>query len=174
MPEKRAFGTELSVNRPKHHEFSPVQKAAMVGELSAGKTHRAVAALFNTTPSTTYKIFKRWKTTQSIENKKRSGRPPKLTMAEKRYIIIMLKKNHKITYDALVGAMGGRVSKSTIRRCLRKDWARKWKAMERIPLTKETAAQRLEFARYWMPIIDELMEIRGFKLGNLLGTNTLK
>lgn len=55
--------------------------------------------------------------------------------------------------------------------CLRNDWVRKWKAMGRIPLLQETAAQRLKFACYWIPIIDDIMEVRGSKVKDLLGPN---
>lgn len=159
MPGNRIFGTEISGNRQRNHKFSPVQKAAIVAELSQGKTHRAVAAAFNTSPSTTHRIFKRWKEDATLENKPRSGRPPKLTEAEKRYIVLLVKRNRSITYSALIGAMGGRISRSTIRRCLRGYWQRKWKSIKRIPLSKETAKKRLYFARYWLQKVEELMEI---------------
>lgn len=47
-PEKRAFSTESSIKRRKHRAFPSIQKAAMVGELSAGKSHRTVVRMFNT------------------------------------------------------------------------------------------------------------------------------
>ena len=159
MPGNRIFSTEISGNRQRNYEFSPVQKAAIVAELSQGKTHRAVAAAFNTSPSTTHRIFKRWKEDATLENKPRSGRLLKLIEAEKRYIVLLVKRNRSITYSALIGAMGGRISRSTIRRCLRGTWQRKWKAMKRIPLSKKTAANRLHFARYWLPRVEELMEV---------------
>ncbi|GAO15952.1 hypothetical protein UVI_02039730 [Ustilaginoidea virens] len=138
MPLNRAFGTEISGNRQRNHEFSPVQKAAIVAELSQGKTHRAVATAFNTSPSTTYRIFKRWKEDATLENKPRSGRPPKLTEAEKRYIVLLVKRNRSIIYSAL--------------QC-------KWKAIKRIPLSKKTAANRLSFPHYWLPKVEELIEV---------------
>ena len=159
MPGNRIFGMEISGNRQRNYEFSPVQKAAIVAELSQGKTHRAVAAAFNTSLLTTHRIFKRWKEDATLENKPRSGRPPKLTEAEKRYIVLLVKRNRSITYSALVGAIGGRISRSTIRRCLRGSWQRKWKAIKRIPLSKRTAANRLSFVCYWLPKVEELMEV---------------
>lgn len=168
MPPERHFGTEISANRRANHEFTPVQKAVIVNELSSGKTHRAVAAIFNTTPSTTHRIFKRWKESKTLENKERRGRPPKLTPAEKRYIIIMIKKNRCITYAALVGAMGGRVSKRTIRRTLQSHWRRKWKSMQRIPISAETARERLSWAQGWLPDVEELMEVIAFQIAVLI------
>lgn len=159
MPSERTFGTEISANRQRNHEFTPVQKAAMCSELSSGESHRSVAMRFNTTPSTTHRIFKRWKDHKTLENKSRSGRPHKLTPAEKRYISLLIKKDRKITYSALVGSMHGKVSRRTIRRIIQHDWKRKWRSKQRIPISAETAAQRLSFARGWMPDCEELMEV---------------
>lgn len=159
MPPRRSFGTEISANRQRNHEFTPVQKSAMCAELSSGKSYRNVARQFNTTPSTTHKIFNRWKTDQTLEKKPRSGRPHKLSTAEKRYIILMIKKNRKVTYSALCGSMGGRVSRRTIQRIIQREWKRKWRSKQRIPLSKETAATRLSFAEGWLPDVAELMEV---------------
>lgn len=159
MPPARQFGTEISANRQRNHEFSPVQKSAMVAELCAGKSFRAVARVFNTTPSTTHKIFHRWDHDHTLEKKKRKGRPLKLTPAERRYIIILTKRERSITWAALVGTMGGRVHRDTIKRTLRSYWKRKWKAMQRIPLDKESARARLSFAEGWIEDVAELMEV---------------
>jgi transposase len=131
----------------------------MVDQLSSGKTHRHVAAVFNTTPSTTHRIFKRWKEGQTLENKPRSGRPSKLTPAEKKYMLLLISRNRKITYAALVGAMGGRVSRKTIYRIVQSKWKRKWKAMRRIPISAECAKIRLTWAQGWRDDVHELMEV---------------
>lgn len=146
MASTRWFGTEISANRQRGHEFTPVQKAVIIEQLSSGKTHRAVAATFGTTPSTTHRIFKRWREEGTFENRPRPGQPKKLNEAEERYIITLVKRNRKITYKALVGAMNGRISLSTIRRVIRKTFRRKWKSIHQIHLTKEAAAKRLAFA----------------------------
>jgi hypothetical protein len=36
MPPERSFGTEISANRRRNYEFTPVQKAVMVEQLSSG------------------------------------------------------------------------------------------------------------------------------------------
>ena len=159
MPEKRSFGAEISANRQRNCEFTPVQKAVMVEKLSTGISHRKVAAEFKTTPSTTYAIFKRWKEHKSLENKPRKGRPQKLTKSEIRYIILLIKKQRKITWKALIGSMDGKVTRRTIQRYMSKEFSRKWRSKDRIPLSKETAKLRLQFARYWKPRVDELIEV---------------
>jgi hypothetical protein len=55
--------------------------------------------------------------------------------------------------------MGGRVCRRTIRRAIRKVWGRKWRSMQWIPISKETAAKQLSFAEGWLPDIIELIEV---------------
>jgi transposase len=165
MSERREFGTILSANRRRNCQFNSTQKAVIVEQLSSGKTHRQVAATFKTSPSTTHAIFKRWRNDQSLEIKPHIGRLSKLTKVEKKYIILLTKWNKKITYKALIGAMGGRVSKSTIRRVLNEKWKCKWKAMNRIPISRECSKVRLDFAQGWIPDIDELMEVFTIEVG---------
>lgn len=147
MPETREFGTIISGNRQKKQGFSPVQRAAIYAKISEGKSYRVVATEFNTSPSTAHDIFKRWKTNQTFESKPRKGRPKKLTPAEVRYITIIIKTDRRITWNALVGAMNGRISRRTLQRALQREFRRKWKVMKRIPISPETAASRLELAR---------------------------
>lgn len=159
MESGRSFGTEISANRQRNCEFTPVQKAVMVEKLSSGKSHRKVAAEFNTTPSTTHAIFKRWKEHKTLNKKPRPGRPNLLSRSERRYILLMIKRNRRISYKALIGAMHGQVSRSTIRRVIRQHYKRKWRSLQRIPLSPETARKRLQFARYWKENEDELMQV---------------
>ncbi|KJZ75969.1 hypothetical protein HIM_04793 [Hirsutella minnesotensis 3608] len=71
----------------------------------------------------------------------------------------MIKRRRQVTYRALVGAMGGRVSRNTIRRAVRPEWKRKWLSIQRIPISKETAEERLQFARFWEGREEELTEV---------------
>ena len=72
---------------------------------------------------------------------------------------MLLKKDRRITYDALVGALGGQISRTTIKRIVRTFYGRKWRAMQRIPISKETAKERLQWAEGWAGEEDELMEV---------------
>lgn len=147
MSSDVSFGAILSANRQRNCEFNNEQKAAMCSEIFAGESYQVVAEHWNTTKSTVHRIFKHWKSTQSFNNKPRSGRPLKLTQSEVRYICLLIKRNRKIGYAALIGAIDGKVSKKTIRRAIQQFYKRKWKSMQRIPLSKETAAQRLRFTQ---------------------------
>ncbi|KAL7952455.1 hypothetical protein V8C34DRAFT_118868 [Trichoderma compactum] len=85
MSERREFGTIISGNRRRNCEFTPVQRSAMCAKISEGKSYRAVALEFNTSPSTAHGIFKKWKNNQTFDSKPRKGRPKKLTPAEEAY-----------------------------------------------------------------------------------------
>ncbi|PTB44828.1 hypothetical protein M441DRAFT_183564 [Trichoderma asperellum CBS 433.97] len=54
----------------------------MCAKISVGKSYRAVAHEFNTSASTAYAIFKRWKDNETFDSKPRKGRPKKPTLTE--------------------------------------------------------------------------------------------
>lgn len=118
MPPQRSFGAEICANRQRNHEFSPIQKAAMCAKKDGGASYRAIAKEFTTSPSAVHRIFERWKSHQTLDNKPRSGRPDKLSKAEVRYIILLIKKEQKLIYNALVSVMSGQVHKLTIKRII--------------------------------------------------------
>lgn len=159
MSSRRSFRTEISGNRQKNCEFTHIQKAVIVEKLFAGKSHRKVASEFNTTPSTTHKIFKRWKDEKTLRNKPRTGRPCILSKSEKRYILVMIKCNRRLSYKALIGKTHTKVSRSTIRRAIHDHYKRKWRSKQRIPLSPQTARKRLHFAQYWKDHQEELMRV---------------
>ncbi|KAK5988525.1 hypothetical protein PT974_10008 [Cladobotryum mycophilum] len=149
MPDNRKFGTRLSANSEFSHQFNEAQKAAMCEAKSHGESYRKVAEEFHTVPSTVHRIVKRYENNNTLRNRPRKGAPKKLTEAEER----------QITWDALVNEVDGKVCSRTIRRALEHGCRRKWKAMERIEISEETAEERLEFARHWEGNEEELMEV---------------
>ena len=159
MASQRSFGVAISGNRGFACELNEATKIAILTLLHEGISARKVAARFNTSHTTVNRILKRWKEDQTVKNKARSGRPLKLSHSQRLYILRLIRKNRAITWNALVGSMGGEVSKSTIRRVVRRHYARKWKSMKRPKLTKVAAKARLSWARLWRPRIEELMEV---------------
>ncbi|UKZ61081.1 uncharacterized protein TrAtP1_002353 [Trichoderma atroviride] len=77
MPEAQEPGAALISNRKRNHEFTAVQRAAICAQISEGKSYRVVAVEFNTSSSTVFNMFKRWKKNQTHESKPRKGRPKK-------------------------------------------------------------------------------------------------
>jgi hypothetical protein len=98
-----------------------------------------------------------------LAQQRRIGRPKKLTVREIRLIWISIKRDRRITYESLVNCMGGKISRSTLRRVVRLHYGRKWKEMQRIPLSKETTRQCLSWCQGWRDEIDELIEVLFFK-----------
>ncbi|CAG9953242.1 unnamed protein product [Clonostachys rosea f. rosea IK726] len=152
----RQFGVEISGNRRRGCQFSHKAKGAILGQLFAGRSARAVAAEFNTTHSTVLSLKKRFEATNSIEYKPRPGHPSKLTKAEKRYIGVLTDEVNKP------------VSVDTIRRVVHSYFKRKWKAMKRPKLTAEAARVRLYWAQAWLEDIEELVEVLLLKVGGLV------
>jgi transposase len=165
----RQFGVEISGNRRRGCQFSREAKGAILGQLFAGRSARAVAAEFNTTHSTVLSLKKRFEATNSIEYKPRPGRPSKLTKAEKRYIVRMVYKDREITWGALTNEVNKPVSVDPIRRVVRSHFKRKWKAMKRPKLTADAARVRLHWAQAWLEDIEELVEVLLLKVRGLVG-----
>ncbi|KAL7917586.1 hypothetical protein ACQKWADRAFT_306492 [Trichoderma austrokoningii] len=65
----------------------------------------------------------------------------------------------KVYYYDNKKTSNGRVSRRALRRALQKEFRHKWKAMNRTPIPKETAASQLSFAQAWMDKVEELMEV---------------
>ena len=58
-------------------EMTDETKNLIIGMFKAGRKPFVIATEFNINRSTVYKFLKRYKETESIENKGRTGRPPK-------------------------------------------------------------------------------------------------
>lgn len=138
----RDLGRKLTAGRQPNAELTAVARAAICGALAAGQSIRAVATAFSVSVATVAKSLELLEAPAPFESKPRAGRPQKLSRAEKRYIITLFKRNRRIAKSALCEAVGAHVSYDTIRRCLRAYKMRKWKAMKRIPLSKEVAIAR--------------------------------
>ena len=138
----------------------------MVALAVIGYSRVRISRFFQTSHQTISKIlnaFEERHGPQCFLPKPRSGGPPKLNEAEKRYIIQQTKRNRQISWNALLGtvtASGRVISLKTIQRVVRSYWKRKWRAVRRIKLTEALAAKRLKFTREWLPKVDELNQVR--------------
>ncbi|KAM5527796.1 hypothetical protein FOXYSP1_19669 [Fusarium oxysporum f. sp. phaseoli] len=142
MSQKNGILSIICAQRQRNHEFSEVAKALIVQAVEGGRSYRDVAAEAGCSPAAIFNIFQRWKAHQTLDKKSRSGRPRKLTVQQIRYVLVSLKRDRRITYESLVNYLGGEISRTTIRRVIRYHYGRKWRAMQRIPLSRETARQR--------------------------------
>jgi transposase len=134
---------EICAKQKRNKEFSEVAKALTIREIETGRSFRAVAKDAKTSPSTVDQIVQRWNSQRTLAQEQRPRRPKKLTVREIRMILITLKQDGRITYELLVNYLGGKISRETLRRIIRVHYSRKWRAMQRILLSKQTARQHL-------------------------------
>lgn len=153
------FARKLTENRGKKKELSPFARAAICALVAAGQSQRAVARLFGVQRDAIARCIAHWLLYHTFESRPRKGRPEVLTKAEKRYIISLIKRRRDLAKKALISSIGKKVSYSTIRRVLRENNLKKWKAMKRIPLTSAVAKDRLDFAIDWLDKIEELLRV---------------
>jgi transposase len=159
MSKKNGILSILCAGRQRHQEFSETAKAIIVYAVESGRSYRDVAEEAGCSPAAVFNIFQRWKKDQTLDRKPRSGRPKKLTVQQIRYVLLSLKRDRRITYESLVNFLGGQVSRTTIRRVIRIHYGRKWRAMQRIPLSQETARSRLLWCQAWREDIEQLLEV---------------
>ena len=89
----------------------------------------------------------------SMENLPRPGRPRATSISQDQYIVDTAEANTHIPLAELRDITNTEVSISTIRRRLREEGIRKWKAAKRALLTKEHAEKRFKWAiehQHWI------------------------
>lgn len=145
--------------RQPNQELSPELRAAICTLIATGRTQREVGELFRVSKKAVQGAVQQFKTHESFRPRPRSGRPEVLTRREKRYILTLIKRNRKLAKKALLHVTGTPVSYSTIRRCLRHHNMRKWRAMKRIPLTKEVAKDRYNFVCDQLDNLEEFLQV---------------
>ncbi|KAK3897536.1 hypothetical protein C8A05DRAFT_19719, partial [Staphylotrichum tortipilum] len=153
------LGSKLTAGRGKNQELSDAARAAILGAVAAGATQTAVATAFGITSSGVSKILQRFESSATVETKPRSGWPEVLTPRDKRHIVQTVTRNPRMSTSLLVKSASHGASRATIFRTLRANNLRKWRAKKRIPLEKDTAKARFEFACFWSRNIDVLLRV---------------
>ena len=136
------LGRVITASRQRNEELSPTVRAAICGAVAAGATQRAVATAFGLSAGVIARTVQHFTTTQSFDSKPRSGRPRVLICRGRWYLVQLAKRDPRLTNKQLAQALSRRLSNSTVRRALREQKYRKWKAMKRIPLSAEVAKDR--------------------------------
>ncbi|KAK0706884.1 hypothetical protein B0T26DRAFT_656440 [Lasiosphaeria miniovina] len=90
------FAAELATNRSSNQELTPGMRAAICTLVAAGQSERSVATLFGVSRHAVTNSIELWKTQRPFDFKAHSGRPEALRRAEKRYIILLVKKNRDL------------------------------------------------------------------------------
>ncbi|KAL5624645.1 hypothetical protein BROUX41_004705 [Berkeleyomyces rouxiae] len=118
MSSERLLGDILCPNRKKGQEFPVEARVAMLALSQEGVSARAIAKKFRTDHKTVTRILLNAKENSTLKPKPRSGRPQKLSPAQKRYIMRLMKKDPAITLASLVKCLDGTVCLRTIQRFL--------------------------------------------------------
>ena len=120
MSQENGILSILCANRQRNHEFIVTIRASIVQAVESGRTYRDVAAEAKCSPQSVANIFQRWKTQHSLDKKPRPGRPRSLSFRQIQYVLVSLKRDRCITYESLVNFLGAQVSRTTIRRAVRR------------------------------------------------------
>jgi transposase len=119
MPLSRQLCDRISGNRQKNRQFNEGSRMVMVAATAIGLSQSEIARCFRTCHRTVAKIVNAFDDRDAFTPKPRPGCPPKLSEAEKRYIIQQTKRNRRISWQCLLGTVtcaGWRVSMSTVQR----------------------------------------------------------
>lgn len=75
-------------------ELSIEERNIIINNNKMGKSYSEIAKIINRSKSTVQKVINRFKIENIIENKPRTGRPPKLSNRDERKIVDIIKKMH--------------------------------------------------------------------------------
>jgi transposase len=161
----RAFGLEITGNartpQGNRKDLCDTERAAIVAARMAGVPRRVLADNFDVNVRTISRTVTHFNARNTLKSLPRKGRPQKLSLAQQRYVIQMVKRRPRISWAALTGESGVGVCKNTLRKVLGTFFRRKWRAQKRIALSAAAVAQRLTYTRHWRGKEVELVKVRG-------------
>ncbi|GLB43486.1 hypothetical protein LshimejAT787_1303870 [Lyophyllum shimeji] len=98
--------------------YDTSKKNRLIGAIMAGKSVVKAAALVKMKPSAAYAIIKKYRATGSTSNRRRSGRPSKLSDTDKCAIVRAAVKERRKPFCELANTSGLDISSSTVRNVL--------------------------------------------------------
>ena len=136
---------------PKTRELSEFERGEIIGLWKGGYVERDIMDILDHPKSTIHNIIEKYKIEHQISNAPRSGRPPKLTERNVRYLVKTVKKDRQQSLDEITEKFNQTsivsVSSSTIKRTLH-DEGFYGRAGKRKPLvSKANRKKRLEWCR---------------------------
>ena len=131
-------------------EYSPHKRARVVSAFSSGMTGREVAEQEGVPLATAYGIRRRYRDQISAKSSPRSGRPPALSIRDKRRVFQLIRNDPFIKNEEIIQQASLKCSADTLTRFLVKEGIQHKKALQRPKLTPELALERLEFARKYL------------------------
>jgi hypothetical protein len=127
-------------------QLTDFQKGEIVA-LRDSMSHREIGRELDIPHRTVSSFLERYDQRKSADNLPHPGAPRKLSTADIRYLVRTVESETRVPLAEIpVNTTFSNVSIRTIRRRLREEGIRKWKAVGRALLTKKHAAQRLKWA----------------------------
>jgi transposase len=102
MPPQRLFRTQISGNASKKAYLTPSQGQSIIAKHEAGVSLTELAAEFRRSKSTIHDTLKRYKLHATTSDLPRSGRPPILSLRQKKIIYRKARAAPKIEYSNLI------------------------------------------------------------------------
>jgi len=135
----------------REHELTDAQKGAILALIPL-YSHVAIGAQLGIPRTTITSFVNRTRKRESLENLPRPGRPRILSDTAVRYLVRNAESETRVPLKALRNLSNIEASEQTIRRRLREEGIRKWRAVKRPLLTQKHAKKRLAWAkahRHW-------------------------
>ena len=146
MPNTRAPLGEISGNRPKKNELTPIQRGFIEGAIKFGASFSKVAEIVDCGKTTVSDTLRLTSERCNGESKPRSGRPRKWDIGLERRILRIVRVYSKWTYRQIRESIDDTLSKETIYRILKKNNITNWIAKKRPFISPEVARKRLNWA----------------------------
>jgi transposase len=102
MATPRQFGQELDQNVRRQRNISPGLRGRVIGMLQAGATVKEAAASIGRSERAVCDLRTKYRQTDSVTDKPRSGRPPVLSKQQKKIIYRKARATPKIEYSELI------------------------------------------------------------------------
>jgi transposase len=159
MPPHRQFGAEISGNGRRGPNLSPEQRLTIIAKAGAGVSVAELVDEFGRSPNCIRTTIRIGKTRTTTLEAPRSGRPPILSLHQKKIIYRKARAAPKIEYSELAkvgvfvtaeGTPSKPPSRSTLYRCLKRQGLSNFRCKKRPKLNRTHVLKRLQFCRqYW-------------------------
>jgi transposase len=156
MPPPRRFGQEVDGNARRGPNISPVDRARIIAKRQLGATTAELAAEYGRSESAIKYTIRTYSSLPTTHEKPRSGRPPLLSLHQKKMIYRKARAAPKIEYSELAehgvfvneeGYRSKLPSRSTLYRALKGQGLTKYRCKVRPKLTQVHASKRVRFCR---------------------------
>lgn len=108
-----------SPNRTKRKELQPFQRGIIIGRFLAGQKKSTIRHEMNLPYTTIQTTIARYQSSTTGSSSPRNGRPGILSDADKRYILLQIKRDPSIKTEDICELLGMSISARTVARMLK-------------------------------------------------------